>query len=173
MPAAIIFALLVVGVLLLTKKGVAATAGGFPGRRPLSQAVYDLSTAIAKFETAVRVAGPFPLDPSLWQGRAKANKNPGNLRFIGQAGSMGQDGAGYAIFPSPQLGWNALLADVRAKLTGATRTGLGPESTLYQFISVYAPASENPTTAYIAFVAAELGVPASARFVDWIDYGSA
>lgn len=139
------------------------------GLMPLESAVVLVATAIAKFETGVRMPGPFPLDPRLWAGRARANNNPGNLRFAIQREAIGTDEANYSRFSTPQDGWEALLADIRAKMTGRTRTGLGPGSTLAELIAVYAPeADRNPTAAYIQFVAREVGVAASARFSEWV-----
>lgn len=148
--------------------------GGFGGgipvdKVPLEEAVNRLSTAIAKFETGVRAPGPFPLDPSQWQGRAKRNLNPGNLRFGIQRDARGVDADQYSIFATVEDGWLALKADVRAKLTGRTITRLGPTSTLADFIGVYAPEVENPTASYIAFVSKEIGIAPETRFRDWIE----
>lgn len=159
-----VLGLLIVGIALV----LALRGKGIVGAT-LDNAVTRIATAIARFETGYHKRGAgFVLDARQWEGAASRNKNPGNLRYIGQAGAVGVDPRGFAVFSTEQAGWDALRRDVTAKLTGATRTGLGPLSTLAQFISVYAPSTENPTAAYIAFVARELGVDANARFSDWI-----
>ena len=140
----------------------------------LQDAVRAMAEAIAKFETGFR-GSRFPVDdPAQWHlpggtsSVAARNFNPGNLRWIGQGTSVGVGERGYARFPSPQVGWVALLSDIRAKITGRTRTALGPNSTLAEFVAVYAPATENPTAEYIAFVSSQLSVNSQERFRDWV-----
>jgi len=89
-------------------------------------------------------------------GRSYRNCNPGNLRRSAiQTGSEG----GYAVFDRFASGWAALLADVRAKCTGHTVTGLGPTSTVREFFLVYAPAGDsNHPEKYAQFVAARAGL---------------
>lgn len=89
---------------------------------------------------------------------ANRNNNPGNLRFIGQTGaSQGQ--GGFAAFNTPEEGYAALLNDLQAKLTGNSRSGLKPESTLVDFTKVYAPASDNNAPGnYAAAIANKLGI---------------
>lgn len=143
----------------------------------ISEAVSRLATSLARFETGFKEDG-FILDPKQWKGRAARNNSPGNLRLFPNQKtnwsnlSNGTDDADYAKFPSPEAGWNALILDVRAKITGNTRTGLGPNSTLAQFISVWAPSVENPTASYISFVVRDLkikGVGANTRFSEWVN----
>jgi hypothetical protein len=140
---------------------------GNPTRKvPLADAVTRLATEIASFETGMR---PFDVNNVFaWKGRAKRNNNPGNLRFNAQPGAYGKDEKGYAIFGAPMSGWNALLADVQAKIIGRTRTGLGLDSTLMDFISIYAPQTENPTAKYAQAVSARLGITPNTKFSDWI-----
>ena len=38
---------------------------------------------------------------------AARNHNPGNLKFAGQAGAIGQDSRGFAIFPDDITGFQA------------------------------------------------------------------
>lgn len=134
-----------------------------PVKDSLDSAVIKLATALAGFETGAR--NNFILDASTWKGKAARNKNPLNLRSgKGQTGTQG----GYAVFPSEQIGWEAGLNDVRSKITGNTRTGLGPGSTLKQFVSVFAPPSENPTSAYLKWVSDSIGIGADVPFRDWV-----
>jgi len=71
---------------------------------------------------------------------AKVNNNPGNLRYAGQAGATQGEG-GFAKFKTPEAGIQALHDQIALD---ASR-GL----TLAQFISKYAPPSENDTAKYI------------------------
>lgn len=69
--------------------------------------------------------------------RAYRNNNPGNLRYVGQEGAIGADSGGFAIFPDYQSGFAALVAQLRRD---AERH---PGWSLWQFVSDYAPASDN------------------------------
>lgn len=63
------------------------------------------------------------------------NNNPGDLKNP----STGQ----FDQFADPNAGFAALKADLQGKMTGNTKTGLGPQSTLQDLASVWAPASDN------------------------------
>ena len=77
---------------------------------------------------------------------AQRNNNPGNIRDT-NTGEL-------RSFKSPQEGWRALREDLTAKLTGKTKTGLTPNSTLYDFAKVYAPERDrNDPKSYAEFVA--------------------
>ncbi len=57
-------------------------------------------------------------------------------------------------------GWLALWFDLFCKCTGRTRTKLTPDHTLWDLISVWAPAEDgNEVTAYAEFVAKRIGIP--------------
>ena len=84
---------------------------------------------------------------------AQRNDNPGNLRFVGQAGATGKDSKGFAIFPTAEEGWQALQAQI------ALDAGRG--LTLTQFMGKYAPPSENDTGGYISFVSKKTGIGAN------------
>ena len=88
---------------------------------------------------------------------ASVNNNPGNLRFVGQEGGSQGEG-GFARFESPQAGFQALFNDLRAKQTGNTVTGLGPNSTLKDLVFVFAPPNENDSALYARQVAKDLNV---------------
>lgn len=80
--------------------------------------------------------------------------NAGNLR--------GKDG-GFRSFATPEEGYNALVGDITAKVTGnspAMRSKLGDnyQPTISNLISVYAPPTENDTQNYINFVAKDSGI---------------
>lgn len=80
---------------------------------------------------------------------ARANNNPGNLRYVGQSGAT-QGQGGFAKFSSPQAGFNALVNQIGLDASrGATLTS---------FIGKYAPSSENNTAQYIQQVSSWLGI---------------
>lgn len=81
---------------------------------------------------------------------AQRNNNPGNLRA--GAGQIGTDANGFAIFPDVQTGWNALYNQI------SLDSGRGLD--LSQFISKYAPPSENNTSNYLSYLTGQLGVSA-------------
>lgn len=100
-------------------------------------------------DRALNEMGTFPNDLSkseengsitLGSRLAKANNNPGNLRFAGQPGATQGEG-GFARFPSPQAGYEALKRQI------ALDAGRG--HTLEGFIKKYAPPNENDTDLYI------------------------
>ena len=158
------------GVIAAMVNGVSPiTALSSGGKVPLDDAVLQMAAAITKHETGYQ-GTTFPPLARMMIGPGSRNNNPGNLRFIGQRGSTGADDRGFAVFPTMQLGWDALLRDVRAKLTGNTRTTLGPTSTVAEFFNVYAPRFENDTGKYIATVSGWLGLSPNFRFTDWVDF---
>ncbi|BCZ75995.1 phage protein [Komagataeibacter phage phiKM1] len=86
--------------------------------------------------------------------RGIRNNNPGNLDYVGQAGAHLETGVPYprfAAFPTMADGICAL----RDQLIRYGARGL---DTVAKIVSVYAPASENATAAYIEFVCAVVGV---------------
>lgn len=81
---------------------------------------------------------------------AVRNNNPGNLRDP-NTGAFRQ-------FATQEDGYAALLNDLDAKRTGNTRTGLGPNSSLSEFASKYAPAGDgNDPVRYASSLATKLG----------------
>lgn len=87
------------------------------------------------------------------KGAAAKNLNPGNLRFIGQAGAVEGTG-GFAKFETLDAGYEALARDLNAKLTGkSSAAALKNGATIASLIGVYAPPNENDTQAYINNVA--------------------
>ncbi len=173
--AVILAVILVIALLLLpTRRQVIQKVREVTGMKiSLGMAVEKLSLAIAMFETGWRGdILEFPaLDASQWSGRARKNLNPGNLQLSGLKGkAIGKDSQGYVIFATARDGWEALKRDVNWKLSGHSATGLGPKSTLRQFITVYAPPPINPTTEYVKFVSQQTGLPPDIPFSEVIDY---
>lgn len=84
--------------------------------------------------------------------RSYRNRNPGNLRDSRL--KVGEDADGYAIFPSLQFGYTALLEELGSKFSGHNVHGVTPDSTLSDLFKVYAPAGDrNRPLQYAAFVA--------------------
>ena len=83
------------------------------------------------------------------------DNNPGNLVYNSYTASLGAIGSnnGFAVFPDAATGTAALTA----LLNGSTYQSLSVNAA----ISRYAPAFENNTTAYQAFVTGALGVSGS------------
>lgn len=82
---------------------------------------------------------------------SQTNNNPGNLMYAGQPGATGQTSAGFAVFPTYQAGYQALLNQIGLD---ASR-GL----TIAQFAQKYAPAQDgNDPTSYAAQIAAATGL---------------
>lgn len=80
---------------------------------------------------------------------ADRNNNPGNLRYVGQAGATEGEG-GFAKFNSPEDGFQALINQVNLDQS----RGL----TLAQFVNKYAPPTENNTNLYVQQMSQWLGV---------------
>lgn len=73
--------------------------------------------------------------------------NPGNLRYAGQPNAT-QGEKGFAQFPSPLDGWEALLRQVELEQNR--------NHTIETMIAKYAPPSENDTQKYIAYMEKKL-----------------
>ena len=86
--------------------------------------------------------------------------NPGNLRHS-RFGETAMNG--FALFDNYHTGFLALLYDLRAKATGHSVTEIGPHSTIYELMHVYAPAFENDTAAYLRFIESKTDLPATTR----------
>lgn len=71
---------------------------------------------------------------------AYVNNNPGNLRFVGQAGATEGQG-GFARFNTPEEGYEALKKQIELDKSR--------NLTVEQFINKYAPPVENDTSTYI------------------------
>lgn len=79
---------------------------------------------------------------------AARNNNPGNLRYAGQPGATQGEG-GFARFETPEAGYEALKAQIELdKSRGMT---------VQEFVSKYAPPSENDTATYIKQFNASVG----------------
>ena len=85
---------------------------------------------------------------------AYRNNNPGNLVYVGQAGALGADANGFAIFPDYATGLRALNDQIQLYAArGLSIQGM---------MQIYAPASDgNDPNSYAAQVAGALGVDPS------------
>lgn len=81
---------------------------------------------------------------------ARANNNPGNLRFVGQSGAAPGSG-GFARFSTPEAGIQALKNQIQLDASRG--------HTLQSFLSKYAPPTENDTNLYISQVEQMTGKP--------------
>lgn len=129
------------------QEAIAAAAG----MRTLYPRLYSLALAIQEFE------GYAPGT------RAHVNKNPGNLRF-----SPYQKGTreGYSEFETYFDGLFALLFDLWLKCDGRSRTGLTPESSVFDLIQAWAPAADgNEPEDYAEFVVMRLGVTTDTKLL--------
>jgi hypothetical protein len=78
--------------------------------------------------------------------RPQRNRNPGNLKFVGQSQALGADLDGFAIFATDQDGWRALVRQIQLDQSR--------DMTLFQFCVKYCPTDVD----YVHFMARELGV---------------
>lgn len=86
--------------------------------------------------------------------RGIRNNNPGNLNYAGQPGAHLETGV-----PHPRFAAFPTMADgIRALRDQLLRYGERGLTTARAIISVYAPASENPTGAYIYALCSHMGV---------------
>lgn len=83
------------------------------------------------------------LNTRLLRTRGMRNNNPGNLR-AGQ-GQIGTDASGYAVFQTPEDGYNAAAR----QLKGYANAGL---DNIASIVTKWAPTSENDTASYIKSV---------------------
>lgn len=105
-----------------------------------SLSITDFARAIQTFE------GFFPGT------RSYRNNNPGNLKYVGQPGTTGQDDKGFAVFGTYEQGWAALIALIQLRISQH------PTWTILDFFMSYAPPSDNnPTQQYAQTVANVIG----------------
>ena len=117
----------------------------------------DLCFAIEEYEgyIAPGVNSKFPNGTLAWR-----NKNPGNLRYANQNGSIGNN-KGFAVFPNYETGLAALMRQVEIACNGKSKV-FKPTMTLLEFFKIYAPSTDsNNPDAYASFVAKKLKVETS------------
>lgn len=98
--------------------------------------------------------------------RSYRNHNPGNLRGSPFAVGVVDN---FAVFRTDMDGINALMWDIRQKARGNTSTPLTGESTLADFVRVWAPSSDNNNTeAYIKTLCSYTGFLPSMKLKELI-----
>jgi hypothetical protein len=113
------------------------------GRKLVPKYIQDMALAIMNFE------GYYPGSLSV------KNNNPGNLKYAGQSGAVGQDSQGHAIFNTFEDGWNALINQLKMAFYNTSKV-YNSGMTLYQFFQRYAEGNQE---AYARYVASQIGVP--------------
>ena len=105
-----------------------------------STSIGDLRSNLDGFVTAIQKHEGY------YEGsRSYRNKNPGNLKYIGQAGSIGKDSGGFAIFGSLEDGRNALKNDILAKIGGSPTNNNKTYAGTYSLVPTAHAASEDDT----------------------------
>jgi len=98
--------------------------------------------------------------------RSFRNKNPGNLKYVGQRKAIGEDQSGFAIFKTYDDGFYALFKMLDNACEGYSEI-YKAEMTLLEFFAVYAPRSDNnDPVAYAMFVADRLKVEPNTKLKD-------
>jgi len=112
---------------------------------------------------------------------ASRNNNPGNLEYIGQPeaekgearknpdGSvMKRDGetVHWAKFESPEEGFEAVVQDIEAKQKGKTSTDLDGNSSIADFIKIYAAENKEKTERYLKFLEDNFGIKPGDKLKD-------
>lgn len=93
--------------------------------------------------------GEFSIDIPQSSRLAYVNNNPGNLRFVGQAGASQGEG-GFARFENPVDGFWALVDQVKLDASRG--------HTISSYVNKFAPPSENDTELYLKQMTETLGV---------------
>lgn len=133
--------LLAAGALYYQQAGASADAGA--GAAPADAAPSDGASWIDSIMGTIGIGAT----------RGERNNNPGNIRAASDTwqGQTGSDGT-FVTFATPQDGIRALAHLLR---NYQVKYGL---NTVRGLVGRYAPASENNTAAYVAAVAADMGV---------------
>ena len=81
--------------------------------------------------------------------RPQKTNNPGDLRYVGQAGAT-KDEHGFCVYPDAPSGWRGLVKQIKLDQ--------GRNLSFRTFIGKYAPENENNTSQYLQLVCTGLGV---------------
>lgn len=118
---------------------------------------------IQAYEGYIPPCKQYPTGTAAWR-----NRNPGNLRYNGQAHTTGKSAAGFAIFDTYEHGFEALEALV-INVAGGSSKIYGKNPTIDSFFAVYAPESDNNIPKrYALTVAKNLGLSPSTLLRDFI-----
>lgn len=126
--------------------------------------------AIKKHEGYYEPNDEYPKGSRSWR-----NKNPGNVKYLKQLGTVGEDSSGFAIFSSYNLGFSYLYRMVENTCKGLSAVR-GANYTISQFFAgtpekdyrdAYAPERDNnDPTEYARVVALAVGVPVTTKMKD-------
>lgn len=149
----------------LAPAGIELVSGDEPIEIPVQDPFSVLNEARSSYEGETKPSLrepqiPFSEEQRSLEEQPKAplsirNNNPGNLREAGQPGVVGTD-SGFAVFQSPQAGLQAMRRQIALD---TQERGM----TLSQFLTKYAPPSENDTFGYIDFVSRVTGLDPDRR----------
>lgn len=90
--------------------------------------------------------------------RAWKNKNPGNLRYVGQKLAVGKDKDNFCIFNTYEDGFATLKAMVERVAKGLSKV-YRADMTIVEFVKVYAPSTDgNYPEKYAQFIGRKLGI---------------
>jgi hypothetical protein len=92
---------------------------------------------------------------------AARNHNPGNLKYAGQAGAIGQDSRGFAIFPDDATGFQALDNQLTRYVQNYPNDSILDITAHYLGQSSPTVDAQGDAFGYAAFVASQLGVDIS------------
>lgn len=93
--------------------------------------------------------------------RAQRNNNPGNLKFAGQPGAIGSDSGGFAIFPDPGTGFQALYNQLQKYVVSYPNYSILDITAKYLGQSAPTSDSQGNAFTYAAYVASALGTDVS------------
>lgn len=106
---------------------------------------------------AISIANAIQTQEGYYPGSlAYQNNNPGNLVYVGQAGASPGAG-GFASYSSYAAGFQGLVNQITLDATRGTDVNGNPTTTLAQFLTSFAPPSENDTATYISAVSSATG----------------
>lgn len=100
---------------------------------------------------------------------ASRNNNPGNLKYAGQAGAIGKDPAGFAIFPDPGTGLQALYNQLAKYVSDFPNDTILDITAHYLGQSSPTANSQGNAYTYAAYVASALGVDMSTTLADLVN----
>jgi hypothetical protein len=100
--------------------------------------------------------------------RSFRNRNPGNLKYFGQAGAIGKDDKGFAIFRDYESGMAALIRQITNACIGKSKI-YKPEMSILEYFRIYAPSSDsNHPDKYAQFVAQKIQVDVTTKLKDLV-----
>jgi hypothetical protein len=134
-----------------TLTGLGSNPSQFPAQNPQASS----SAFVNAFATAIASQEGYGATNSA----CTAINNPGCLRA--GPGQIGTSAQGFAIFPDPETGWNALDSQIQSNINlGVDLNGfIAGQPGVYPG---YAPSSDNNNTAaYVSYLSSSLNIPAS------------